>query len=100
MGITTDSLSHIICFSAAADALAGEQAINYLYWVGTDIAAADDLLVVDTDSNTLWQAVASVADYSELYPIKNTVSGIRVKTLDHGKVYLIRPPSGRPDLQF
>lgn len=100
MGITTNTGSNIICFSNAADAVDRELVVNFLYWVGTAIADTDDLLVVDTLSNTIWEAVSTSADYHQYFPLKNKVQGLRVKTLDHGKVYAVLAGAGLHEYDF
>lgn len=89
MAVTKDTLEGIYAFSSATDALAGKQRVASFGWVSKGATVGDDLLVVDTASNVLWEAVAVETNINMQYLVHRPVEGIRAKTLDGGTLYVI-----------
>jgi hypothetical protein len=80
----------IVKMTEAADEITGTFFVNFLYWVSKTAVAGDDLLVYDSDDNTLWEAVADGANFSRIYPVKTYVNGVKLQTKDSGTLYVVK----------
>ena len=86
----TQADQRVIKIGAQGDAIANTWLdVESFVWVGaTTIAHA--LLVVDSNGNTVFQDVASVANYFSFYPLNNKIYGLSVTTMGSGTLYLNR----------
>lgn len=78
-----------IIFAAGGDKLDREMLIREAYWVSAT-TAGDDLVISDYDSTaTLFECKAAANDVIPITPLfGQRVDGIKVTTLDHGKVLI------------
>ena len=84
----TQSTFNIIKMGAAADAITGLRKVNFLLWHAKAAAAGHDLVVSDAAGNVIWVDTADGANYKNFCPLKNTVNGITVTTMDSGELYV------------
>lgn len=81
----------IVTEAGAAEVIDRPAYIDSIRWVGAS-TAADALVVTDLQDNVLFESVAPGPDYveeSSLYKkFTNGVSGVKVPTMDSGKLYL------------
>lgn len=84
----TQSTFNIIKMGAGSDALTGLRNVNFILWHSKGAVAGDDLLIKDAAGNELWADTADAANYKNFCPIKNTVNGITLTTMDSGTVYV------------
>ena len=96
----TQYTTPVIKMAAQGDAMSDVLAdpivdVNYLHWVSKGATAGDDLLVKDTDGNTIWEEVADGAYFSKLHVIKHPINDLTVTTMDSGTLYVVKePPKG------
>ena len=62
--------------------------IKSIRWVYEGASAGDNVEVQDAAGNTIWETVASGANYSESELIEQDVTGLIILTLAGGKLYI------------
>jgi hypothetical protein len=73
---------------AQGDAMSGTFYIDWVEWVSKGGATGGDLLLDDTDGNTIKQGVASGANYFEHYPVEGVYIDPTATTMDNGVLFV------------
>ncbi len=89
MAVTQEKTA-VVKFSTVGDAITGNINVNFIEWHSKTAAADDDLVITDTAGNILWVDTADGIDYKNFCPLKNTVNGIIILTMDSGEVFVYK----------
>lgn len=91
----TGGIGPVVKMTAASDAITGNVAVNFLYWVSKGATVGDDLLITDSADVAIWEAVADATNFAMIFPVKNAFSGVKVGTIDSGSLYVVKANSDR-----
>jgi len=85
----TQSTKPYILMTALNDTLSTRVNVNYLYWYSKEATAGDDIKIVDGDGDIVWEDVADGSNYTKLFPVKSQITGLKIATLDSGKLFVL-----------
>lgn len=77
----------VVTMTAAADEIEGTKIVEQLRWTG--VTAADDLKVVDSADNIVWETVAESNNYTDVIVFGPSMfEGLKIETIDSGTLYV------------
>ena len=89
MAITYSEDGGIVKFAATADELPGWLDVLFLYWYAKSASAGSDAAVTDSLDNEIWTTVADAANFTQIFPVKRKVYGLKIATLDTGYIIAV-----------
>ena len=79
---------HWVLDTASATAITQDVIEGVLRWVAPSAGAADMVVIQDKNGNSVWESVATGANYVEETPFSLHADGFILATIDSGRVYV------------